>query len=278
MISRPENSFSSPPILAVTPVARRPSNTRPVTKASVQDAEIGAAAHIGAEIADRRRGALERPVAHRHRAIAVAEIGIHVGDERHLPLLRKSVHRLRQWRPIVGRGAADRHRPILAVQRAAEIEIVLELAVIGQHVVPAPTGGAERLPFGIIVGRAAIGDHAHHRAAATHDAALGKSDRRRIVLAPPMHLQLGPEIGVVVVGPRIAIEHIGRLRARRRVASGFEQQHAQARARRQPVRQHATRRAGADDDDVEALGHASPHAGRIWRNDWTSTRRDDPGI
>ena len=168
------------------------------------------------------------------------------------------MHRLRQRRPIVGRGAADRHRPVLAVQRAAEIEIVLELAVIGQHVVPAPTGGAERLPFGIIVGRAAIGDHAHHRAAATHDAALGKSDRRRIVLAPPMHLQLGPEIGVVVVGLRIAIEHIGRLGARRRVAPGFEQQHAQARARRQPVRQHATRRAGADDDDVEALGHYFP--------------------
>ena len=73
--------------------------------------------------------------------------------------------------------------PSAAVHVAAEIQVVLELAVIRQHVVPAPAGRSVRLPFGVVVGRAAIRHHAHHRGAAAHDAALGETDQRRIVLA-----------------------------------------------------------------------------------------------
>src|SRR5262249_36941627 len=51
----------------------------------------------------------------------------------------------------------------------------------------------------------------------------------------------------------------GRLFARRRVWSGFEQQPLRARSRRQTVGQHASRRAAAYDDGVEAVGH-----GAIW--------------
>ena len=147
MISRARNSLSSPSIRALTPVTRLPSNIKPVADGAVDDGEIAARAHRRIEIADRRRGALVRPVAHRHRAVAVAKIRVHVGDERDLPLLREGMHGLRQRRPVVRLGAADRHRPVLAVQLAGEIQLVLELAVERQHVVPAPTRRADALPI-----------------------------------------------------------------------------------------------------------------------------------
>ena len=59
----------------------------------VDDGQVAARAHRGVEIADRRRRALVRPVAHRHRAVAVAEIRVHVGDE------RESGARARRRRP-----------------------------------------------------------------------------------------------------------------------------------------------------------------------------------
>src|SRR5262249_25198297 len=60
-----------------------------------------------------------------------------------------------------------------------------------------------------------------------------------------------------------SIEHVGRLFARRRIQSRFEQQHARARARREPVRQDAAGRAAANDDGVETIGHAM-----LERSDW----------
>ena len=222
---------------------------------AIDDGQIAAGAHRRIEIADRRRRALVRPVAHRHRAIAVAEIRIHVGDERNLALLRERMHRLRQRRPVVRAGAADRHRSAAAVHFAAEIQVVLELAIIRQHVVPAPSSRSVRLPFGVVVRRAAIRHHAHHRGAAAHDASLGEADQRGIFLAAPMHLQAGPEIGVVVIRGGVGIEHVGRLFARRRIGAGLEQQHARGRSRGKPIGQHASGRAAADDDDVEAVAH-----------------------
>ena len=224
---------------------------------TIDDGQISARSHRSIEIADRRRRALVRPVAHRHRAIAIAEIRIHVGNERNLPLLRERMYRFRQRRPVVRPGAADRHRTAAAMHVAAEIQVVLELAVIGQHVVPAPAGRSVRLPFGVVVGRTAIRHHAHHRGAAAHDAPLGKTDQRRIILAAPMHLEAGPEIGVVVIGRGVGIEHVGGLVTRRRIGPGLEQQHAPGRSCGESIGQHASGRAAADDDDVEAVGHVS---------------------
>src|SRR5262249_25507745 len=45
---------------------------------AIDDRQIAARAHRRVEIADRRRCALVRPVAHGHRAVAVAKIGVHV--------------------------------------------------------------------------------------------------------------------------------------------------------------------------------------------------------
>src|SRR5262249_50867645 len=63
-----------------------------------------------------------------------------------------------------------------------------------------------------------------------------------------------------------SIEHVGRLFARRRIQSRFEQQHARARARRERVRQDAAGRAAANDDGVETIGHAM-----LERSDWFET-------
>ena len=195
------------------------------------DAEIAAAAYSGIEIADRRRGALPRPVAHRHRAIAVAKITVHIGDERNLPFPCESVHRFCQRRPFVRFGAPDRDRSCFAMQRPVKIPVVFQLAIIRKDAVPAPSRRAKHFPFGVIVGRATMGHHAHHGRTAAHDAALRKSDRWRVVLAPPMHLEAGPEISVVVIGPRIGIEHVSRLAAGRRVPPGLQQKDFRCRPR-----------------------------------------------
>ena len=83
--------------------------------------------------------------------------------------------------------------------------------------------------------------------------ALREPDLGRVVAQPPMHLQLRPHIGVVVVGDRIGIAHVGGQIVRRRVLPGFEQQHAAVRRRGQPVGQHAAGRAATDDDGVVVL-------------------------
>src|SRR2546421_3275570 len=53
--------------------------------------------------------------------------------------------------------------------------------------VPAPAGGAERFPFGVVVGRSAQRHHAHDGGAAAHHASLREADRRRIVLRSEEH-------------------------------------------------------------------------------------------
>ena len=228
MISRPRNSGVRPGDVGLdadnaAPVEQQLRDDRPAG-----DGQIAAPADRRIEIADRRGGALVRPVAHRHRRVAVAEVAVHVGDEGNLPLLRIGVQRLRQRRPILGWRAADRDRPVAAMQIVGEIGVGFELAEERQNVVPAPAGGAERLPLRIVIGRPAQRHHAHDGGAATHDAPLRERDLRRIVALPPMHLQVRPHVGVVVIGDRIGIAHVRGLFARRRVLPGFEQQDAPA--------------------------------------------------
>src|SRR6476619_60693 len=61
---------------------------------AADDGEIFAGAHVGSEIADRRRSALARPVADRNDGIAVAEVGVHVGNEWKLPLFGEAFQHL----------------------------------------------------------------------------------------------------------------------------------------------------------------------------------------
>src|SRR5262249_1104497 len=55
----------------------------------LKDAKMAGGGPRRIEIADRGRCAFVRPVTHGNRAVAVAKIRIHVGDERDLPLLRE---------------------------------------------------------------------------------------------------------------------------------------------------------------------------------------------
>ena len=126
-------------------------------------------------------------------------------------------------------------------------EMVLVLLEERQHVVPAPAGEAELAPVVVVAGLAAHVDHGvDRRRAADHLAA-------RIV-----------QRAAVEAGHRFGLEHpVGaRIADREQVtdrdvipdpvvaAAGFEQQHAIARIGAEPVRQHAARRARADDDVI----------------------------
>ena len=140
-----------------------------------------------------------------------------------------------------------RHSPPTAWCCARAEEMVLVLAEVRQHVVPAPAGKPKLAPMVVVGGLAAHVDHGVDRGrAADHLAA-------RIVQAAAVEALLG-----------LGLEHPVRARiadgeqvADRDVepdpvvaAAGFQQQHALARVGGQPVRQHAAGRARADDDVV----------------------------
>jgi hypothetical protein len=180
------NDFAGEKVLVLaadpnTHAGRAPAlEQKPGYQGIAGDAEIATATDVGGEIANRGRGTLWRPVAHRHGTVAVPKIGVHVRDEGNLPFLRESMHRFRQRRPVCRRRAPDRHRSILAMQRTVEIPIVFQLAVIGKHAFPAPRIGAEHFPLSVIVRRAAVGHHADHRRANGRTAGLpARSPPRR---------------------------------------------------------------------------------------------------
>src|SRR5262245_40768167 len=121
--------------------------------------------------------------------------------------------------------------PVLPCCDPSKSPVVFQLAVVRKDTVPAPSCRAKRFPFGVIVRRATMGHHAHHRRTAAHDPRLSKADQRRVVLAPPVHLEVGPEIGVVVVRAWIGIEYVSGLAAGRRVAPGLQHQDTRCRPR-----------------------------------------------
>src|SRR5690242_3439092 len=126
-------------------------------KGIADDLEIAAAPYRGIQIADCCRRALERPIAHRNRAVAVAEITVHVSDECDLPFLRESMRSFGELRPLFGFGAPDWDRSGFAVQRSSKIPVVLQLAEVWKNAVPTPSARAKRFPFGVVVRRAAMG-------------------------------------------------------------------------------------------------------------------------
>ncbi|MGY4302577.1 hypothetical protein ACVWXN_010672 [Bradyrhizobium sp. i1.4.4] len=136
------------------------------------DGEIGALARVTIEITHRGRDALLGLIGMRHRKIAVDELAVLVRHELMAGLLEGVGERLRMPRPVLTRNSAYRNSAVLAVVRAVEIEVALDLLEEGQHVVPAPAVGAPRVPF-IVVGRcAAVGHLAVDRRAAAEHARL----------------------------------------------------------------------------------------------------------
>ncbi|MGY4369956.1 hypothetical protein ACVW1A_006021 [Bradyrhizobium sp. LB1.3] len=136
------------------------------------DRQVGALARITIEIAHRGRDALLGLVGVRHREKPVDELAVLVGQVLVAGLLEGVGERLRMSRPVLPRDPANRDPTVLAVVRAVEIEITLDLLEEGQHVIPAPTRGAARFPFVVIGRRAAVGHLAVDRGAAAEHARL----------------------------------------------------------------------------------------------------------
>ena len=126
---------------------------------------------------------------------------------------------------------------------------------IRKDIVPAPPGIAHLAPAIVIPCLPAHVDHAVDRGTAAQHPAP------RIVQRPPVQagLRLGLQAPVkprVPHGVKIPDRHVNPEMV---VASpGFQQQHAALRIARQPVRKHAARRPGPDDDEVETPLVARP--------------------
>ena len=106
MISRPVNAFVSPPIVGADAGGAAAVERDVGHRRAADDGEIAPRADVGGEIADRGRGPLVRPVADRRDRVAVAEIRVHVGDERNLPLVGEALQRLGDRRPTAPWGDA----------------------------------------------------------------------------------------------------------------------------------------------------------------------------
>src|SRR5262249_22026557 len=136
---------------------------------------------------------------------------------------------LRMRRPMHLRDSADGYAAILAMEWSFEIEIVLDLLEIGQHIFPSPTSGAARLPLIIVGRRASVGHLPVDRGSAAQYARLLVLAQRRtpftgVVVADDLRrdFQLGPvEARIKISKARITVQNLGRLLAGRCVLSCF---------------------------------------------------------
>ena len=204
-----------------------------------RDGKVCAPPNAGVEIAHCGRRAPGRRIAHRQRAVAVPEVGIHVGNERKLAHLCIFMSPPRERSPILPIDTADWDRPGVPMRLACKIEVGFELPEEGQDVLPTPSECAKSPPLVVVVGGAAQGDHPHDARAATDDARLVECGRGRIVLGAPMGLQRRPHIALVVIGRRIDIEDVRWLSPGRRICAGLQEKNRNVRAGGEAVGDHA---------------------------------------
>ncbi len=155
----------------------------------------------------------------------------------------------------------DAERAAGAVERVGAALLVLGLLEIGQHVVVAPADIAELAPVVEILLLAADIDAAIDRARAAQHLAARLNDAAAVelglglALIEPVDLRVLEQLAVAQgdVDPGVAV-----------LAAGLEQQHALGAGRREPVGEHAARRAAADDHVVEgaAVAHRCLPNGR----------------
>ena len=218
------------------------------------DREIAAPAHGLAQIAYGARNPPIIPVREGRRENSILELSILVLSKRHAAGRQGLADSRAERRPVCLRNAADRNRSILAVQGSVEIEVCFQLAKIRQHVVPAPAGRAEIAPLVIVTGQTTIGRlNIDARAPAHHPRLLIGARDRWLVSDPSGGCgKPRPDIAVAVkYRHRVAVENLLRLRSRRGVASGLDQQHAAGTIRRQAIGNDTAGRTAADDDVIE---------------------------
>ncbi len=223
-----------------------------------RDRQIGALARRAIEIAHGGGDALLIPVGMRHRKIAVDELAVLVRQELEAGLLAGFGHRLAVFGPVCLRNSTHRDASFLAVVRAVEIEVVLDLLEEGQHVVPAPARGAARFPLVVIRRRAAVGHLAVDRGAAAQHARLlvfaqGRPGLVGIVVADDLggDLEFGPvEARVEIRRSRIAVADLCGFVAWRCVLAGFAEQDLVGAFGGEAVGHDGAGRPAADDDVV----------------------------
>ncbi len=193
------NSVRTPFERATTPTQRRPSNSSSDTCVSVAMVEVAAHARAGIEVADGGRHAPLVGVGDGDRIVAVAPLAVLVGQVLEARRLEGLGGGLGVAGPQLGEDAPHGNAPLLAVQRALEVHVALDLLVVGQHVRPAPAARAAGYPLLEVGRRAAVGELAVDGGAAAQDARLLVFAQRRrallgIVVGDDLgaHLELGP--------------------------------------------------------------------------------------
>jgi hypothetical protein len=182
---------------------------------------------------------------------------VEVAGARHADLLRAVDEGLDQ---LVLRGnVRNLQRSAAAVEGVGAALVALGLDEVGQHVVVAPAGVAQRGPMVVVLALAADVDEAVDRAGAAQRLAA------RPVDAPAVHVGVGVGLEAPVIGGaphRLAVAD-GQVNPQRPIGrAGFEQQHARGRVFAQARRQHAAGGTGADDDVVERfIRHATRSLG-----------------
>ena len=158
-----------------------------------------------------------------------------------------------------GRDPPQRYRPVIAVQRPAEVLVALELAEERQHAVPVPAGGTAACPFVVVARQPAHRHHAVDRGGAADGAPLGVAPARTRVgrVAGSRAKGRGQarprEARIRMRGGGEAVEEFRRLAAGRVILAGLDQQHAVGGALAQPVGEDAAGRTGAEDDVIVLL-------------------------
>jgi hypothetical protein len=173
----------------------------------------------------------------------------------------------------------DPERPAHAVQMIGTALVVLRLAEIRENVVITPPDIAELSPEVEVLGLAADVDQAVDRARSAQDLASRSDDlaavtsRLRLGRVAPVEASVGEQLAKAErdMQPRMPVR-----------GSGLQQQYAVAPRCGEPVGQHASGAAGADDDEVEDFGfpHRNSHGPttvRGWRMpvpDWPAHVRE----
>ena len=155
----------------------------------------------------------------------------------------------RQWvhvSAIVG----DAHRPAAATIIVGAGLVVLHCLEVGQKVVKAPAGIAEVAPVIVVVAVAPDPHHGVDRARTAEQLAA----RPVIGIAGQPRVRFGLVIPVDGrIEERLAVAERHLHEEAKIAAAGFQHQHRMTPARRQPLGNDRTGRAGADDDEIIGL-------------------------